>query len=166
MGRIAAMQIRTRRLTVGDRELAKTTFAVMAEAFEEPCEALSDAYLDRLLGRADFWAFVALVGNDVMGGLTAHTLPMTRAECSEVFIYDIAVRKDQQRKGVGRHLMKALLEGAAAVGIHDVFVPADNDDLHALDFYRALGGAAAPVTVFTFSNYEDGDAAARATRLV
>lgn len=144
-------EVQTKRLTVEDRELARTMLAVMAEVFEEPGKALRDAYLDRILGRADFWAIAAFIGNAVVGGLTAHTLPMTRAECSEVFIYDIAVRKDQQRKGVGRCLVTALLDGAAAVGIHDVFVPADNEDLHALDFYRALGGVAAPVTIFTFS---------------
>jgi aminoglycoside 3-N-acetyltransferase I len=147
-------EMRTKRLTVADRQLAKTLFAMMGEVFEEPCETLGDDYLDRLLGRADFWAIAAFVGSDVVGGLTAHTLPMTRAECSEIFIYDIAVRKDQQRKGLGRLLMTALLEGAAAIGIDDVFVPADNDDVHALDFYRALGGASAAVTIFTFSSRE------------
>ena len=45
----------------------------------------------------------------------------------------------------------ALREAAAAAGITEVFVPADNDDTHALDFYRALGGDPAPVTMFTFS---------------
>ncbi len=133
-------------------------FAMMAEVFREPGEApgksLSDAYVDRLLARPDFWAIAALAGDEVVGGVTAHTLPMTRAECSEIFIYDIAVRSDQQRKGVGRQLMTALRESAAGMGIHDVFVPADNDDLHALEFYRALGGVAAPVTHFTFSSDE------------
>lgn len=131
---------------------------MMANVFEERCEPLSDAYLDRLLGRADFWAIAGFIGDEAVGGLTAHTLPMTRAACSELFIYDIAVRKDQQRKGVGRDLMRALLESAAAVGIHDAFVAADEDDLHALDFYRALGGVAALVTFFTFSRRE-GDCA-------
>lgn len=36
------------------------------------------------------------------------------------------------------------------IGIDLVFVPADNVDIHALDFYRALGGVAAPVTIFEF----------------
>jgi aminoglycoside 3-N-acetyltransferase I len=127
-------------------------FAMMAEVFEEQNSALSDAYLDGLLDRADFWAIAAFAGDDVVGGITAHTLPMTRAECAEIFIYDIAVRRDHQRKGVGRRLMAALLEGCATAGIDDVFVPADNDDQHALDFYRALGGIATPVTFFTFDS--------------
>jgi aminoglycoside 3-N-acetyltransferase I len=77
---------------------------------------------------------------------------MTRAEYSEIFIYDIAVRSEHQRMGIGRRLMEELRAQAAGMGIRDLFVPADNEDVHALDFYRALGGEAAPVTIFTFSD--------------
>lgn len=124
----------------------------MAEVFDEECEDLGDGYLDRLLCREGFWAIAAFTDDDeLIGGLTAHTLPMTRAEASEIFIYDIAVRSDQQRKGVGRLLMTELRREAANAGIQDVFVAADDDDVHALDFYRALGGVPSPVTFFTFS---------------
>lgn len=43
------------------------------------------------------------------------------------------------RKGVGRQLVAALRDSANA----------DNEDLQALDFYRAIGGTASPVTIFT-----------------
>jgi aminoglycoside 3-N-acetyltransferase I len=43
-----------------------------------------------------------------------------------------------------------LREEAARAGIETLFVPADDEDEHALDFYRALGGVPAPVTIFTF----------------
>ncbi len=124
---------------------------MMAEVFEEGCEQLSDAYIDRLLAREDFWAIAAWVDDQIVGGVTAHTLPMTRTASSEVFIYDIAVRSDYQRKGVGRHLITELLESAIACGIRVLFVPAENDDPHALDFYRALGGTPSQVTLFTFT---------------
>ncbi len=124
---------------------------MMAEVFEEEFKQLSDGYLDRLLSREDFWAIAAFEGDDLIGGITAHMLPMTRTDSLEVFIYDIAVRDDQQRKGVGRHLVTALREAAGALGIQEVFVAADNNDAHAIDFYRALGGVPAPVTFFTFS---------------
>jgi aminoglycoside 3-N-acetyltransferase I len=136
----------------GDRDLARRLFAMLAEVFEEPGAALSDAYLEALLARPDFWAMAALSGDDVVGGVTAHALPMTRAETSELFIYDVAVRADYQRRGVGRQLLTNLLEAASAAGIGEAFVPADDEDTHALDFYRALGGVPASVTIFTFSN--------------
>ena len=145
--------IHIRRLGVADRELARTTFTMMSHVFEEDAAPLSDDYLDRLLAREDVWAFAALVGGsdtDTVGGLVAHTLPMTRDESSEIFIYDLAVRADHQRGGVGRRLVDALRGAAAKIGITVVFVPADDEDQHALDFYRAIGGSPSPVTFFTF----------------
>lgn len=62
--------------------------------------------------------------------------------------YDLAVRGDRQRQGIGRRLIAALR--AAAAGVEVVFVPAAGDDVHALECYRALGGEPAPVTIFTF----------------
>lgn len=143
--------MRAKRLTSGERDLARRLFTLMAEVFEEDCEPLSDGYLNRLLSREDFWAIAAFAGDELIGGITAHTLPMTRAETAEIFIYDIAVHGDHQRRGVGRHLVTFLREEAARIGIDNLFVPADNEDEHALDFYRALGGVPSPVTFFTFS---------------
>jgi aminoglycoside 3-N-acetyltransferase I len=142
--------MRSVRLKAGDSHLAKTLFLLMAEVFEEECQALSDGYVDRLLARPEFWALAALEGDEIVGGLTAHSIPMTTTESSELFIYDIAVRSDHQRKGVGRALVDTLRRDAAKMDITVAFVPADNDDRHALDFYRALGGVPASVTIFTF----------------
>jgi aminoglycoside 3-N-acetyltransferase I len=128
----------------------------MARVFDEECGALSDGYLADLLARPEFWAIAALTGDEgkgdeLVGGVTAHTLLMTRTESREIFLYDIAVRADHQRRGIGRQLVEHLRRDAAAAGIHVLFVAADDEDTHALDFYRALGGEAAPVTMFDFS---------------
>jgi aminoglycoside 3-N-acetyltransferase I len=140
--------MRTARLTTGDRELAKELFAMMAVVFGEKHERLSDAYADRLLSQSIFWAIAAFDGDEIIGGLTAYVLPKTTSESSELFLYDIAVRKSHQRRGVGRLLMTALRDEAADIDIEEAFVLADNDDIHALDFYRALGGRASQVTLF------------------
>jgi aminoglycoside 3-N-acetyltransferase I len=144
--------MRSKRLKPGDRDFARKLFVTMAEIFGERCEKLSDAYIDSLLAREEFWAIAAFVGDQIIGGIAAHTLPMTRTASSEVFIYDIAVRSDRRRMGVGRHLMTELREAAAASGIRVLFVPAENDDAHALDFYRALGARPSLVTLFTFTH--------------
>jgi aminoglycoside 3-N-acetyltransferase I len=144
-----------RRLTTADCALARELFLTMAGVFEVPAVPLSDGYLGRLLASPDFRAFAAVDGDRVVGGLRAHVLPMTTSERSELFLYDIAVVPAQQRRGVGRALVAALRETAAAEGIDVVWVPADNEDTHALDFYRALGGEPAPVTIFTFGGSAD-----------
>src|SRR5262245_20674887 len=109
-----------RRLRVADRDLAHRLFAVMADVFEEPHERLSDKYVDDLLAREAFWAIAALSGDEVVGGLTAHSLPMTRQASAEVFIYDVAVRADHQRRGIGRRLVTGLCAAAADAGLGDV----------------------------------------------
>ena len=139
------------RLGPGSNDRAQALFRLMAEVFEDPRGTLGERYVERLLSRADFWALAALENDEVVGGLTAHALPMTTSESSELFIYDVAVGSAHQRQGIGRQLFAALREQAAAEGIDVLFVPADNEDVHALDFYRAIGGAPAPVTLFSFS---------------
>ncbi len=142
--------IRTQRLTPSDHETARALFALMEEVFENGHQPLGDPYLERLLRRADLWVVAAFVDDTLAGGVTAHVLPMTRSESSELFIYDLAVRADLQRRGVGRALITRLRADADAAGLEAAFVPADDEDTHALAFYRALGGEASPVTFFTF----------------
>jgi aminoglycoside 3-N-acetyltransferase I len=144
------MEIKTKRLTLTDKEEAKNLFTTMAEIFAEEFVPLNDRYVEQLLRRDEFWALAALADNFVVGGVIAHELLMTRSESSELFVYDIAVRPNYQRKGIGRRLFTALSEEASKAGIQDVFVSADDDDVHALDFYRNLGGVASPVTMFDF----------------
>ncbi len=143
--------IETRRLGQADVAAAQELFALMATVFEEAARPLQDSYVEGLLTRQEFWVVGAYLDGEAVGGLTAHTLPMTRRESCEIFIYDLAVRADRQRLGIGRRLIAALREMAAAQGIHVVFVAADDEDTHALAFYRAVGAAGSPVTFFVFS---------------
>jgi aminoglycoside 3-N-acetyltransferase I len=143
--------IQVRRFGGDDVGNARQLFTMMADVFEEQCRPLGNVYLERLLARDEFWALAAFVGDEMVGGLTAHTLPMTRDEAFEVFIYDIAVRADRQRQGVGRALIDALRLMASRQGIDDVFVAADADDPSAIDFYRALGTNESMATVFAFA---------------
>lgn len=131
-------------------------FETMAAVFAEDdgpasgAEPLGDEDVQKILRRDDFWALVAIDADVVVGGLTAHALPMTRSRSTELFIYDLAVRTDRQRRGIGRELVTTLLSLAREAGIESTFVPADNEDEHALEFYRAVGGTPSPVTFFTF----------------
>jgi aminoglycoside 3-N-acetyltransferase I len=65
------------------------------------------------------------------------------------------VIRDHQRRSVGRLLVTRLRELARDEGIDDIFVAADNEDTHALEFYRALGGVASAVTIFSFGRVRD-----------
>ena len=144
--------VRSIRLQQGDQELARQLFAAMAEVFDTPTGSLSDAYLNKLLARDEFWAIAAFVGDELAGGITAHTLPLTQGEYAELFIYDVAVRQQYRRMGVGRQLISATRRLAAQSGIQVAFVAAEIVDAHAVDFYRALGGTGSSVALFTFKS--------------
>jgi aminoglycoside 3-N-acetyltransferase I len=146
------MNLRVKRLSSSDRDEARRLFILLAEIFKEDCGPLSGPYLDQLLRRREFWALAAFTGDTIIGGVVAHTLPMTRTESSELLIYDLAVCVDHRKRGVGRRLVDELCNQAFASGIYTAFVPADNDDIHALDFYRSIGGTSSPVTMFSFQH--------------
>ena len=144
------MSIQVRRLTPADLTVARELFGLMSAAFGETQQPLSNDWLTEHLGSPRFWALAAFAGPDLVGGLTAHGMPLTRAEITEVFVYDIAVRATCRRRGIGRALLTTLRELCADDGIQTVLVPADADDGRAVEFYRALGGASSPVTFFVF----------------
>jgi aminoglycoside 3-N-acetyltransferase I len=134
------------RLTPDDSELAVAVFSMMASVL-----ALGADYVTRLLSRNDFCALAALEDGKPIGGLTAFILPLTRSELAELFIYDIAVQRAHRRRGIGRQLVDTIRGLAADAGIATTWVPAEDNDAGALEFYRAIGGAPAPATIFTFS---------------
>jgi len=142
------MQIR--RLAADDRELARATFTMMAAVFDERVRPLPDDYVDALLARPEFWALAAVEDDEPLGGITAHVLPMTRSPARELFVYDVAVREDRQRRGIGRAMLVELVAQAGREGIESVFVAVADEDVHAMDFYRAVGGGESPVTLFSF----------------
>jgi len=139
------------RIAAGERDRAKELFSLLALVLGDQPGPLSDAYLDRLLQRDSFWALGAIEEGRVIGGLTAHVLPMTNAEGAELLIYDIAVAEAHQRRGIGGALIEAARREAASQGIEVVFVLADNQDEHALRFYQKLGAIGSPVTLFEWN---------------
>jgi aminoglycoside 3-N-acetyltransferase I len=125
-------------------------FVVLAEAFDEPAEPLSDEYVDQLLASTSFWAIAAFEGDRVVGGITAHTIPMTRSPRAELLVYDLAVHPDFRRRSVGAGLVTTLRRLAADAGVAEVFVPADEDDDDAVAFYRAMAGHESPFLHFAW----------------
>lgn len=138
------------RLGPDDREAAQNLFRVLAEVFDEDRPTLTNSYVDQLLRRPDLWVLAAIVDQKIVGGATAHLLPLTRIESRELYLYDLAVRPEYQRQGIGRQLLTHLRACASRCGAQEVFVAAECEDQHAIDFYRACGGKSNDVVHFTF----------------
>ena len=85
-----------------------------------------------------------------MGGLTAYELPLYYSEYSEIFIYDVAIKPDFQRKRFGTMLLSALKQYCRDNGIKEFFVEASEEDKYAVHFYQSAGGTAEKVIQFNF----------------
>lgn len=94
-------------------------------------------YLRRLLSKPDFIVFVAILKDEVIGGLTAYTLPQYYSEKPLAYIFDLAVLQKYQRQGIGRGLIDAINDYCRAQGYEEVFVQADRIEQYAVDFYRS-----------------------------
>jgi ribosomal protein S18 acetylase RimI-like enzyme len=77
----------------------------------------------------------------VIGGLTAYLLDSHMSPSPMVYLYDLAVAPAHQRQGIARQLVGSLLEHSRALGASEVFVQADEEDAHAIAFYRSTGAA-------------------------
>lgn len=98
-----------------------------------------DDYLRRLLSSEYFIAFIALKGDEVVGGIAAYELKKFEQERSEIYIYDLAVAAAYRRKGIATALIQALSKIAKARDAHVVFVQADPGDEPAIALYTKLG---------------------------
>ncbi len=140
-----------KRLGTGDIQHFKELILVFQGVFgmENP-EWPNEHYLQSLLNRSDFIAYVVICKNKVVGGMTAYELPLYYSEYSEIFIYDIGIKAENRRKGLGTKLISALKEYCKENGIKEFFVPVNEEDIHALDFYRSSGGKAEKVVHFNY----------------
>ncbi|MGN6646639.1 MAG: GNAT family N-acetyltransferase [Cytophaga sp.] len=110
----------------------------------------ANKHLEELLQQDDFFVFVAVSEGKIVGGLTAYRLMQYYSEAPLVYIYDIAVLKRYQRKGIGKKLILGIKDYCREIGVEEIFVQADDEDEHALDFYRATGAKESKVTHFTY----------------
>jgi aminoglycoside 3-N-acetyltransferase I len=111
---------------------------LFAEVFEMENFVLPDrVYLRQVLSKPAFIALVALEGERVVGGLTAYVLEQYYSEKPLAYLYDLGVEAASQRRGIGRQLIAALRQHCQEQGFAEVFVQADLEDEHAIEFYRA-----------------------------
>ncbi len=110
----------------------------------------SENHLLKLFQSKYFIAFVAREKKVIIGGLTAYVLSSYYSDSSEVYIYDLAIKKNFQRKGMGKELLQSLKDYCSKNDYKIFFVQADETDAHALKFYRSTGGIPQKVIQFTY----------------
>jgi len=140
-----------KRLTKEDLSTFNLLINMFSMVFEEgESDVGNDANSLRLLGSNNFIAIAAISENEVAAGLTAYELPMYYSEYSEIFLYDLAVKPEYQRIGIGKRLLQSLKEYCIKNGIKEFFVLAHEQDEHAIEFYRSTGGKSEKVVNFLY----------------
>jgi aminoglycoside 3-N-acetyltransferase I len=134
------MDLHVRQLNPQEISLFKELVILFGEVFEmKDFKMPQDQYLQKLLSKNNFFVFVAMKENKVVGGLTAYELPSYYTGSSEIYLYDLAVKNEFQRKGIGRKLLESLSSFCKENNYQEFFVQADVEDKHALGFYQSTG---------------------------
>jgi aminoglycoside 3-N-acetyltransferase I len=132
-----------RRLGTQDLELLRELNALFATVFEDPdsysAEPPSDSYLEGLLAKEHFTAVVALLDDEVIGGLVAYELEKFEKVRREYYIYDLAVRREHRRRYIATQLIEHLCVIASSRGAWVILVQADYGDDPAISLYEKLG---------------------------
>jgi aminoglycoside 3-N-acetyltransferase I len=140
-----------KKLEKQDLVLFQKLIRVFQDVFEmKEATIPEDPHLVKLLENPYFIVFVVCIDNKVIGGLTAYELPSYYATRSEIFIYDIAIDPSSQRKGLGKQLVAALKQYGKEKDTSVLFVDANEEDEHAVDFYHTTGGEAANIIQFSY----------------
>ncbi|MBY0155648.1 MULTISPECIES: GNAT family N-acetyltransferase [Cytobacillus] len=140
-----------KKLTIGDESSFSKLVLLFNNEFESPdLNYVNDKNIRSLIAKPDFICFVAFIGDEVVGGLTGYELLMYDQEGSSMYLYDLAVDKNYQRRGIGSNLVGELMEYCRSKDIKDLFVQADVEDQHAVEFYNKIGGDDSETVQFSF----------------
>jgi ribosomal protein S18 acetylase RimI-like enzyme len=96
---------------------------------------------------------VAFDAGEPVGFVLAHDLPRRHDPPRKLLVYEIDVREDRRREGIGRALLDELGRIARERGIRHGWVLTDHDNEAALGLYKSMGGKPRDVVELDF-DYE------------
>lgn len=109
---------------------------IFIEVFEEDASELDEEQSKRLSDNRNFIAIGATVGFELAGGLTGHLVTNYYKGGLDLFIYDIAIKPEHQRKGIGVELLNYTKQFCKNHGVKEMYVAAESADENALAYYR------------------------------
>ena len=127
-------------LVIDDVYEFEKLLVAFGEIFEEDIDYPSKEYLTKLLRSEQLLVITAKVGNEVVGGLTAYVLVSYQVEGASIYIYDLGVKENFRNNGIGKSLIKFLIEYSKQNNIQDIFVDTEQiDNEEAIAFYNKTG---------------------------
>ena len=145
------MHVEIKKISINDSEEFIELIRLFEVVFEmETFEIPDKKYLVDLLAKDEFIVLIACSEKEVVGGLTAYTIHQYYSTLPLVYIYDLAVKTNFQRQGIGKKLIAGITSYCREKGVQEVFVQADAPDLHAIEFYHSTGATAEDVIHFYY----------------
>jgi aminoglycoside 3-N-acetyltransferase I len=145
------MAVEILKLKRSDLSLFKETIELFTHVFElENPNLPPDDHLKMLLKKEDFFVFAALLEGKVVGGLSVYTLHQYHSVKPLAYIYDLAVQNQLQRQGIGKKLITAVNAYCTKQGYEEVYVQADKDEEHAVNFYHSTKPAGAEEVAYFY----------------
>jgi ribosomal protein S18 acetylase RimI-like enzyme len=139
------MGIVIRRLRPGDEGVLRTLTADN-DRYEVPGSPPRElpvpdrATAARFLRTAGNHVLVAFDGHEQVGFLLAYELLRRHGDEAKMHLYEIGVREDQRRRGIGRRLLEAFADLCRERGARRAFVLTDEANEAAMAFYAEMGG--------------------------
>jgi GNAT superfamily N-acetyltransferase len=135
-----------RRLATGDEAVVQE----LSRWVDRPPH--EDAGAARFLANERNHLLVAFDGDEPVGMVLAHELDRRHGDEPKMFLYEIDVREDRRRSGIGRMLMERFGELCRERGYPLAWVLTDEENPTAMAFYAACGSerAGPEEVMFTF----------------
>ncbi|MCW3102978.1 MAG: GCN5-related N-acetyltransferase [Bacteroidetes bacterium] len=145
------MNIKIEKLSTTDIEKFTELILLFEDVFEmKDFRIPPRAHLHQLLNKDDFFVFVAVLDEKVVGGLTSYIMQQYYSTAPLVYIFDLAVKREMQWKGIGKMLIAGNNEYCRSIGAEAVMVQADEADDYAIKFYRSTGATGEKVIHFDY----------------
>lgn len=114
----------------------KSLIEIFKEVFENEEPIANDEQLGKLLLSPDFFVFVVVLNNKVVGGLTIYVLHRYFGTKPIAYIYDVGISPKFQGQGLGKALIAVVCNFCKQKDFEDAYVEAESDDIDAVSFYR------------------------------
>jgi len=133
--------VEIKRLQVNDLELVRQLIHLfqIEDDIAQPTYASKERLLE-LLSNPSFYMIAAFQNGILVGGLTAYILRMYKEDIAKVLLYEIEVRQEWRRQGLGTLLINHLIACARQAGAKKILIPVTNTNQSALSFYKAIQG--------------------------
>lgn len=136
------MDLVIKKLRAVDIEYFNQLLTVFDKVFEHESYVRPDReHLNILLNQYGFNVIVAIVNGQVIAGFTAYVLEQYYSIKPILYIQDLAVLTEFQRKGVGSKLMNFAKAFCIDHNFQLLSVQAEREDVEAVSFYHSLAPA-------------------------